>query len=393
MWIRAWSERFALPAQVGYLLLGLGLRVADEQWQILFEDSRLGLDFLADLGIVALLFHVGLRSNPRTLAQQLPRAAAVWVSDVIVSAGLAFLTARWLLDLELLPSLFVAGALSATSVGVSLLSWEQAGALRSRAGVFLLDLAELDDLSAVLLMVLLISAVPTLTGDESAQFSAAAKDAAIAVFWITAIGLGAYLFARHVELKITTTFRRWHDVSAMLVVVLGFGLVIAGLAGLAGFSAAVGALFAGLAFSRDPEAVRMDARFSVIYDLFTPFFFIAIGYAIEPSALGSALGIGGLLALAAIAGKVLGAGGASWRLFGARGALLIGASMVPRAEIAMVVIRRAKEAALVSESVYAGLVTVSAVTCLLSPIVVRYLLSRDPQQVGADDGTARSDRR
>ena len=383
--VRAVFERIKLPAQVGYLLLGLGLRVADEQWQVLFDESRLGMDFLAELGVVALLFHVGLRSNPRALAEQLPRASVVWVCDVVVSAGLGFASARWLLELELLPSLFVAAALSATSVGISLLSWEQAGALRSRAGEFLLDLSELDDLSAVLLMVLLVSAVPALAGDDSSQFSDAVKDAGLAVFWLAAIGLAAYLFARHLELRITTTVRKWDGVSAMLVVVLGFGLVIAGLAGLAGFSAAVGALFAGLAFSRDPQAVRMDAQFAIVYDLFTPFFFLAIGFAIEPSALGSAMGIGGVLVVAAVVGKLLGAGLPSWRLFGGGGALLIGASMVPRAEIAMVVIRRAKESALVSESVYAGMVTVSAVTCLLSPVAVRYILARFPQQVPPEE--------
>lgn len=386
-WIRAILERFALPAQVGYMALGLGLRLLDAQGPMLLEGTRHGLDFLAELGVVVLLFHVGLKSNPRALAAQLPRAAAVWVSDVVVSAGVAFAAARWLLGLELLPSLFVAASLSATSVGVSLLSWERMKALRSRAGLFLLDLAELDDLSAVLLLVLLMAALPAFAGGEAEAVSEAVKDAGIATFWIAAIAFAAYLFARYLELEVTTTFRRWNGVSGMLVVVLGSGLLIASLAGLAGFSPAVGGLFAGLAFSRDPEAVRMDARLTVIYDLFTPFFFIAIGYAIDPSALTTAVGIGGVLTLAAIIGKALGAGVPSWRLFGAGGALAIGASMVPRAEIAMVVARRAKEAALVSGSVYAGLVAVSAVTCMLSPLLVRQVLSRYPQDPEEPEAT------
>ena len=265
-----------------------------------------------------------------------------------------------------------------------LMSWEQAGALRTRAGEFLLDLAELDDLSAVLLLVLLTSAAGSFAGDGSGSFAAATKDAGLALLWMAVIGLAAYGFARHLELRVTTWFLREKGASPTLVVVLGVGLLIAGLAGLAGFSAAVGALFAGLAFSRDPQAVRMDARFSLIYDLFTPFFFIAVGYAIDPSALGSALGIGGVLVLVAVAGKMLGAGLPSWRLFGAGGAVVIGASMAPRAEIAMVVMRRANAESLVSESVYAGLVTVSAVTCLLTPIVVHRLLARWPPEPDAD---------
>lgn len=158
--------------------------------------------------------------------------------------------------------------------------------------------------------------------------------------------------------------------------------MIAGLVGLAGFSAAVGAMFAGLAFSRDPQAIRMDAGFAVVYGLFTPFFFLAVGFAIDPTALGAASGSGAVLVLAAILGKFLGAGLPSWRVFGPMGAMALGASMVPRAEIAMVVARRAQSEHLISGSLYAALVTVSAATCLLSPLLVRSLLSRWRPQAG-----------
>jgi Kef-type K+ transport system membrane component KefB len=75
----------------------------------------------------------------------------------------------------------------------------------------------------------------------------------------------------------------------LTVLVAGAGITIAGLAEWIGVSAAVGALFAGLVFSRDPEAVKIDARFGGIHVLLVPFFFVGIGLELDPSAVGDAL--------------------------------------------------------------------------------------------------------
>jgi Kef-type K+ transport system membrane component KefB len=61
------------------------------------------------------------------------------------------------------------------------------------------------------------------------------------------------------------------------VVVAGISFLIAALAGLLGFSVAIGAFFAGLVFSRDPDSVKLDGLFDTFYEIFVPFFFIGIG--------------------------------------------------------------------------------------------------------------------
>ena len=65
-------------------------------------------------------------------------------------------------------------------------------------------------------------------------------------------------------------------------------LVISAIAGYLGFTLAIGALFAGLAFSREPQAVHIDGKFSYFYELFTPFFFIQIGMHVDSGAMPSA---------------------------------------------------------------------------------------------------------
>jgi len=149
------------------------------------------------------------------------------------------------------------------------------------------------------------------------------------------------------------------------------------------FSAALGALFAGLAFSRDPEAVNIDAGFSGVYHLLAPFFFIGIGLAVEVDAIGAALWIGLVLTLVAIAGKVLGAAIPSLLTTGSAGATLIGVSLVPRAEITMIIMERARQLGdwAVPAELFAAFVLVSVLTCLVAPIVLELLFRRWPEDV------------
>ncbi|MEL0020074.1 MAG: cation:proton antiporter [Rickettsiales bacterium] len=134
-------------------------------------------------------------------------------------------------------------------------------------------------------------------------------------------------------------------------------------------------------FSRDPEAVRLETGFVSLRAFFVPFFFIAIGFAIDPQSLQSGLMIGAVLLIVAVLGKVIGAGLPALLTTGASGALLIGVSMVPRAEIAMVIGQQARDLGdwAMPVEVYSGIAVVSLVTCLTTPFVVRALLRKWPR--------------
>jgi Kef-type K+ transport system membrane component KefB len=164
-------------------------------------------------------------------------------------------------------------------------------------------------------------------------------------------------------------------------VVVGIGFVIAALAAWIGFSLAIGAFFAGLVFSRDEEAVKREGSFMPLYELFSPFFFIGIGMHVDPAALGSALKPGAVLAAVAFAAKIIADGLPVWVMRGLSSALLIGMSMVPRAEIAMVIMQRGlnKGAWAVPPEIFNAMVMVTILTCILAPLIVQLLLNRWPQ--------------
>jgi len=380
--IKSLFGRLELPALVGYMLAGILLRLADNQWQFLSEPVMTAFRFMADLGVVALLFKVGLESHPGALVAKLPRATVIWIGDVCLAAGIGFVAAFYLLGLGLVPSLVVATALTATSVGVSVATWDARGALNSDNGQLLVDVAELDDISGIALMALLFAVVPVLLTGDGALWPLLASNAALFVLKITFFVLLCLVFALYVERHLTRLSARLRQPPERMLVVRAIGFLIASFAGWWGFSLANGAMFAGLVFSRDPEAVKTEKSFQDVYAFVTPFFFISIGFNIDPDALTQALQIGMVLTVAALLGKLLGDGLPSWLLIGGSSAALIGASMIPRAEIAMVIMHQGQQLGpeVVPPSVYAGMVMVSGVTCLLAPLALNPLLKRWPQQ-------------
>ena len=381
--IRSGLERIGIPPLVGYLLLGLSLSAIDREWNLLSSVGREIFEFLADVGIICLLFRVGLESKLGELLRQLRRASVIWAGNVSISGLLGLIAASWLLRLELIPSLFIGTAMTATSVGVSVSVWREAKAINSPNGKLMLDVAEMDDISAVLLMALLFAVVPVLHNGTESDLLALIVETAGA-FFLKAIFFVAFcfFFSRYAEPYITRFFQRLDPPSDFILMVVGIGFFIAALAGLLGFSEAIGAFFAGLVFSRDPQAVRIDASFDLLYELFVPFFFIGIGLKIDPVNFLAGLGLGSILLIVAVLGKLIGAGVPAAIATGWTGATVIGISMVPRAEIMMVVMQHGLQLGTwaVPSQVFAGMVVVSAATSIATPLLLRPLLQHWSQR-------------
>ncbi|MFZ3042586.1 MAG: cation:proton antiporter [Thiobacillus sp.] len=380
--VKSLFERMGLPALVGYMLFGILLRLADNPWQFLSEPVMTAFRYMADLGVIALLFKVGLESHPRALAEKLPSATLIWICGVIVSAATGFITAFYLLDIALVPALVIATALTATSVGVSVATWDARGALNSDNGQLLVDVAELDDISGIALMALLFAVVPVLLNGNGVFWPALGSTASAFALKFVFFVLFCLLFSRYGERHLTRLAARLQHPPERMLVVVGIGFLIAAFAGSLGFSLAIGALFAGLVFSGDPEAVKTEKSFQDLYAFVTPFFFISIGLHIDPASLTSGLGIGLALLLAAILGKLIGHGLPTLLIGGSSGALLIGISMIPRAEIAMVIMHQGQQLGtdVVPGPVYSGMVIVSMATCLLAPLALGPLLNHTPQR-------------
>jgi Kef-type K+ transport system membrane component KefB len=379
MLIKLVFERLRVSPVVGYLLLGFGLRSADESLGYLEQGVGAVFHFLATIGVITLLFRVGLLSDLGKLIGQLRRASLIWIANVVVSGLVGYGAARHLLGFDVLTGLIVGVALTATSVGISIGIWQEEEATKTEAGSLLLDVAELDDISAIVIMGLLFSLLPVLGQPVSPAGTVLATSALFGVK-LTGFVILCYILARFMEHPFIAFFRRHETPPIAMLAIIGTGFLIASLAGLMGFSVAIGAFFAGLVFSRDPEAVEMEASFLPLYSFFTPFFFIGVGLDIDPTAFSGIAVPALVLITVAFFGKLLANCLPLLFVTGPVIALAIGFSMVPRAEIAMLVMQRGLNEKYVSGEVYTAMVLVSAVTCIVAPLVVQPLLKKWPPQ-------------
>ncbi|HMB73874.1 MAG TPA: cation:proton antiporter [Gammaproteobacteria bacterium] len=372
-------SRTGLPASVGFIVLGLVLRSAlGPLGSTPFVNDVFSA--LAQLGVVALLFRVGLRSHTSTLLKRLPDASVIWIVNVLGSFAAGFVAARYGFDWSRETSLVIGVAFSATSIAVSVAIWDELGLAGSEAGATLLDVAELDDLSAAVFLAVLLGILPVLLNGDSGLWLRVGTSSAIVLTKLALFVAGCYLFAHFVEARFTEFNRRLSDTPASLTIsILGVGLVIAAVADFLGFSIAIGALFAGLAFSRDPQAVRTDGSFSYFYEFLTPFFFIYIGMQTDLAALAGSMDVGMLLFVVAAVSKLVFTYAPALLSMGTRDAMHLGVSMIPRAEIALVVVYecRAVDPGIVPPEVFAAMVLVSLGTSIVAPITLRRLLVSD----------------
>ncbi|MFB6273672.1 MAG: cation:proton antiporter [Salinibacter sp.] len=372
---KAALEHFNLPDLFGYLLIGVGLRIADATWALMTPRGPELLAFLAEFGVVALLFRVGLECNLKHLIQRLSGATVILLVNVAISLIAVLGTTLVLLNWSLLPSLFAAVALTATGVGVSVRIWRNTDQLGSAKGALMLDVAELDDLSGVVLLALLAALAPQLQSGMSVDLiGPMALTLGYTLGKMALLMLGGLLFSQYLERPLTHRLHTLQpDPADTMISVLGVGLMVAGLTALLGFSAAIGGFFAGLIFSRDPLSVKIDASFDSLYDLFVPFFFVYIGVQLDLSILVDNLGPVLLLFVVAVVSKGLGAFLPVMNRLRPQSALVFAIALIPRSEITLLIMKRGFDLGVVSQQAFGVVVAVVVLTMVGAPLALPLL--------------------
>jgi Kef-type K+ transport system membrane component KefB len=191
---------------------------------------------------------------------------------------------------------------------------------------------------------------------------------------IAAFAALCYLFAHYVEKPLTEFAATRKRAPQRMLIIAGAGFLIAAGAGALGFSLAIGALFAGLMFSRDPRAIRTESGFDDIHDFFMPFFFVGIGLDTGFDGTTATFVLGAILFVTGVTAKVAGTALPALIFTSRQDALLLGVSMIPRAEIALVVAYQGLNLGTLTEEAYSAVVLASAATCILAPWLITALL-------------------
>lgn len=335
--------RLGMPAVLGELIAGAVLAALSNVGLTMFQvaDTAVVLDTLAQLGVLFLLFSVGLESDVAHLAAVGRSALLVAVIGVVAPMGLGIGVSAWMHpDGNMLMHAFIGATLSATSVGLTARVLSDIGRSTSVEGRIILGAAVIDDVLGLIVLAA-VSGVIT-AADAGTAFSAGT----LAVIVAKAVGFlaVAVFVGRWVSKHAFSFASRLRGEGILLTLTVAFCFTLSWLAGLAGLAPIVGAFAAGLVLDemhyrvlleRERHVETIEQLLGPISQLLVPVFFVLMGMAIDVTSFArmDVLLFAGALTIAAILGKQACALGVL-----ERGAdrVAVGLGMIPRGEVGLI---------------------------------------------------------
>jgi len=347
-------ERLGLPGLVGEIIAGVLIGPSVLGW---IHPSTI-LQDLSELGVLFLLFRVGLEVKSSELLKVGGTAFLVAVCGVIVPMVMGYgIMAAW--GFGWIESMFVGAALVATSVGITAQVLSAKGKLHEKSSQIILAAAVIDDVLGLIVLAVVSSMA-------KGQFRIA--DVALTallpiVFMIVLAKWGSHTVSRAipvVQARLQASESQFH-----LAIVLLFGLSVASM--YTGVAAIVGAFLAGMSLG-ESVGKRVHTLVHGTTELLVPFFLVGIGLKIDVTIFKntSTVLLTAIILLAAVASKLIGCGAGAWRM-GLRDATRIGFGMVPRGEVGMVIAQLGLAMGAVTDRVYGIVVFVALATTLVAP--------------------------
>ena len=373
------SARFGAPPVIGELTAGILLGPSLLGWLSPGETLRA----LAEIGIILLLFQVGLETDVRRLARTGLQSALLALVGFLLPMVLGFVAVYGLFGLPLLVALFVGGTLTATSIGITVRVLSDLGRQQTTEGQIVLGAAVIDDVLGVVLLALLY--------EFSVGGGVSLANTAKVLLYVGAFFILAPVAAKLMSGVVHRMESQTQIPGLIPTAIVSLVLFFAWLAHAMGAPELLGGFAAGLALSRRfflpfGLALRTDAHFAArierqmqpIIQLFAPIFFVVVGLSLNLRAVDWGSWeiwlLSGVLLAAAVVGKVIGA-------LALRGVPLatrwvVGTAMVPRGEVGLIFAEIGIQTGVFDDLLYASLVIVIALTTLIPPFVMKAMIRR-----------------
>jgi Kef-type K+ transport system membrane component KefB len=379
------AVRLRSPAVIGELLAGVVLGPSLLGW----IEPEAAIKLLAEIGIILLLFEVGLETDVKRLARSGGKSLTVALAGFLMPLLLGFALGYWVFGLSILVSLFIGGTLTATSIGITVRVLADLKRQHAPEGQIVLGAAVLDDVLGVALLALLY--------EFSVGGGISLMNTGKVLLFVAAFFVLAPVAAKLISVIINRFDARSEIPGLIPTTIVSLVLFFAWLAHIIGAPELLGGFAAGLALSRrfflplgaalqtgDGFAQRIEEQMKPIVHLFTPIFFVMVGLSLDLRSIDWSSAFiwvfSASLLLAAIAGKLVGA----WLIkesWGARWA--IGLAMIPRGEVGLIFAELGRVAGIFNSEIYAGMVLVIALTTLLPPFVMRWFYARHGHRMPA----------
>lgn len=363
------AQRLRMPSVVGQIVAGVAVGPSALGWLSLTEP----LELLSQLGAILLLFSVGLETRLADLRRV--GGTAFWVGVLgvavpfVLGAGWAYLS-----GFPTPKAMFVAAAFVATSAGITATVLRELGVLDRRESRVILGAAVIDDVLAMLLLVV-VSALQTKAGIDVLNLLKV-MGGAIGFVVVVAL-LGTYVMRRSSGLLDAPI-----DNESPLPVSFAICLALAVSSAYVGLAAIIGAFLAGMVLAETPHRESLHHDFARVSAILVPFFFVVTGAKVDVRLLtsGSVLAAVAVVTVLAIVGKIVGCGLAA-RPLGRREAFAVGVGMVPRGEVGVIVAGIGERAGVFPATTYAIIVGMSLLTSVVAPPALKKMMSGDAKSV------------
>lgn len=360
------ANKLGQPAILGELVAGviLGGSVLG-----ILDPDDLAIKTLAELGLLILLFEIGLETDLRALTRVGPIAVIVAVVGVVLSFvfGYVALTA---MGISTVAAIVCSAALTATSIGISTRVLAEIGFLQTEEGRIVLGAAVLDDIIGLVVL----SVVASFAAGTAISASGVFRTSVVAFgFVAVAIAIGSFV--------VPPLFRALHRLrspTTIAVVGLAFAFLLAALAGLLGSAIIVGGFVAGVLLNRIDQCEDVRVSAAAMGSLLTPIFFASVGASIHLGALATprTVIVTLVLLLTGAAGKVL----AAYVPFWFKGnKTLVGVAILPRGEVELIVAQTGLAIGALDASLFGAITLMVLLTTLLSPPLIQAVARKDPR--------------
>jgi Kef-type K+ transport system membrane component KefB len=348
-------ERLKQPTVAGEILAGVIIGPSVLGW---VAPSGL-TGSLSEIGVIFLLFLVGLETKPADIFRVGARALLVAVLGVIVPFIFGYLIMlAW--EQTQIEAIFVGAAMVATSVGITARVLGQMGLLNLEVSRIILGAAVIDDI----LGLLILAVVSSLAREGGVNYVQIGLTAALAIsFTILVIMVGARAVNR-----IRPRVEKLKVGQSYLVFGLALCLGLALVASKIGVAAIIGAFLAGMALSESAEDTDMPHQVEAVTEFLLPFFLTNIGMQLKLDALlnRNTIILALIVTVLAVLSKLIGCGVAAWPM-GKKKAAQIGMGMVPRGEVGVVVAQIGLSLHAVDAAAYGVVLFMAVATTLIAP--------------------------
>ncbi len=334
----------------------------------IFESQSQVISVLGELGVIVLLFEIGLESDLRQLKEVGIQAVVVACVGVAVPFALGTIGLMTIFQVSAIPAIFTGAALTATSIGITSKVLSELGQLRSKEGQIIVGAAIIDDILGIIVLAVVASLAKTGTVDV---INVIYLIIGATVFIIGSILLGGFFNRTFVGIVDRLKTRGNIVIPAVI-----FALFMAFLGNAIHLEGILGAFAAGLVLDETDTRNELDELVKPIADLLVPIFFVTVGASVDFNVLnptipdcGNGLLIAGCLILVAIIGKLV----TGWVVFGQPGInrLAIGVGMIPRGEVGLVFAGIGASSGAIDKSLQVAIIIMVIFTTFLAPLLLR----------------------